>query len=151
MVYIIIGILIFAADFITKFLVSKNMLLYQTIEIIDGVFSLTYIRNKGMAWGMLQNQRWIFIVLTVLIVAVITVYAIKSKRLLALEKIGITLLLSGAIGNLIDRIFYPEGVIDFLQLDFIDFPIFNIADIAVCLGAAAIIIYVIFFERKKER
>lgn len=151
MVYIIIGILIFAADFITKFLVSKNMLLYQTIEIIDGVFSLTYIRNKGMAWGMLQNQRWIFIVLTVLIVAVITVYAIKSKRLSALEKIGITLLLSGAIGNLIDRIFYPEGVIDFLQLEFIDFPIFNIADIAVCLGAAAIIIYVIFFERKKER
>ncbi len=151
MVYIIIGILIFAADFITKVIVSKNMLLYQTIEIIDGVFSLTYIRNKGMAWGMLQNQRWIFIALTVLIVAAIIIYAIKSKRLLTLEKIGITLLLSGAIGNLIDRIFYPEGVIDFLQLEFIDFPIFNIADIAVCLGAAAIIIYVIFFEQKKER
>lgn len=150
MIYIIIGILVLAADFISKTIVSRNMNLYETIEIIDGVFSLTYIRNKGMAWGMLQNQRWLFIAATVVIVAFIIILAIKYGKVHPTLNLGMSLTLSGAIGNLIDRIFYPEGVIDFFHAEFIDFPIFNIADIAVCIGAGLIMIYIIFFDKKKE-
>lgn len=150
MIYIITGILVLAVDFISKMLVSRNMNLYETIEIIDGVFSLTYIRNKGMAWGMLQNQRWIFIIATVVVVAFIIGIAIKYGKVHPTLNLGMALTVSGAIGNLIDRIFYPEGVIDFLHAEFIDFPIFNVADIAVCVGAGLIMIYIIFFEKKKE-
>ncbi len=150
MIYIIIGILMLAADFISKMLVSHNMNLYETIEIIEGVFSLTYIRNKGMAWGMLENQRWIFVMATVVIVAVIIVFAVRYGKIHPTLNLGMSLVVSGAIGNLIDRIFYSEGVIDFLHAEFIDFPIFNIADIAVCVGAGLIMIYIIFFDKKKE-
>ncbi len=151
MIYIFIGFLVLLADFITKILVSRNMELYETIKIIDGVFSLTYIRNKGMAWGMLQNQRWIFIAVTITIVCGIVIFAIKKGKIHPTADLGMSLIVSGAVGNLIDRIFYSDGVIDFIHAEFIDFPIFNIADIAVCVGAALIMIYVIFIEGKKER
>ncbi len=150
--YILIGFLILIGDFVTKLLVAKNMEIGESINVIDGVFSITYIRNKGMAWGLLQNQRWLFIGVTIIVCAFLIWYFIKNKDLHKTAKWGITLCITGAIGNLIDRIFYPEGVIDFLSADFIDFPIFNIADMSVCIGAAFIIIYILFFESKtKER
>ncbi len=150
MIYIIIGALVLCADFITKILVVQNMDLYEKIKIIDGIFSLTYIRNKGMAWGMLENQRWLFIIVTVLIVGGIIVFAVKQGKIHPTADLGMSLIVSGAVGNLVDRIFYKEGVIDFICTDFINFPIFNIADIAVCVGAVLIMIYIIFFDRKKE-
>ncbi len=149
MTYIIIGILVLCADFVTKILVAQNMSLYETIKIIDGVFSITYIRNKGMAWGMLQNQKWLFIIATVIIVGAIIFYVFKKGKIHPAANLGMALVVSGAIGNLIDRIFYKEGVIDFLCAEFIDFPIFNIADAAVCVGMVLIMIYVIFLEGKK--
>ncbi len=148
--YILVGILILISDFVTKLIVNKNMEIGESISIIDGIFSITYIRNKGMAWGLMQNQRWIFIIVTIIVASFLVWYFIKHKDLHATGKIGITLTVSGAIGNLIDRVFYPDGVIDFLSADFINFPIFNVADMSVCIGAVFIIIYILFFEHKKE-
>ncbi len=151
MIYIIISVLVLIADFVSKIVVSQNMNIGESIKLIDGVFSLTYIRNKGMAWGMLQNQRWIFIAVTILIVGAIVYYAVKNRDIHYSAKLGMSMIVAGALGNLIDRIFYKNGVIDFFHAEFIDFPIFNIADISVCIGAALIMIYVIFFERKTEK
>ena len=150
MIYTIIGILVLIADFASKWAVKSFMRPGQKIDIISGVLSLTYIRNKGMAWGLLQNQRWLFITVTVVVIAVILAIIIKYGSVHPICNTGVALMLSGAVGNLIDRIFYPEGVIDFICADFIDFPIFNIADCAVCVGAALIMIYIIFFDKNKK-
>ena len=150
MIYIIIGILVLIGDFISKMAVVKNMHLHETIPVIDSVFSFTYIRNKGVAWGMLEDQRWIFITVTILIIGLIIGYIIKKGSIHPTANLGFSLILSGAIGNMIDRIFYKDGVIDFLHAEFIDFPIFNIADCAVCIGAVLIMIYIIFFDKDKK-
>ena len=148
--YILIGAAVLLLDFITKMLVIGNMQLGEKIRIIDGVFSLTYIRNKGMAWGLLQNQRWIFIIATVIIVSLMLIYILKNKNAHFTGKLGITLSVAGAFGNLIDRLFYEDGVIDFLCADFIDFPIFNVADMSVCIGMGILVIYIMFFEQNKK-
>ena len=148
--YILIGIAVLIVDFITKMLVNSNMQLGEKISLIDGVFSLTYIRNKGMAWGLLQNQRWIFIIVTIVIVSAMIFYIVKNKNVHFTAKLGVSLSVSGALGNLIDRLFYEDGVIDFLCADFIDFPIFNIADMSVCVGMAILVIYILFFEQNKK-
>ena len=148
--YILIGAAVLLLDFITKMLVIGNMQLGEKISIIDGVFSLTYIRNKGMAWGLLQNQRWIFIIATVIIVTLMLIYILKNKNAHFTGKLGITLSVAGAFGNLIDRLFYKDGVIDFLCADFIDFPIFNVADMSVCIGMGILVIYIMFFEQNKK-
>ena len=148
--YILIGAAVLLLDFITKMLVIGNMQLGEKIRIIDGVFSLTYIRNKGMAWGLLQNQRWIFIIATVIIVTLMLIYILKNKNAHFTGKLGITLSVAGAFGNLIDRLFYEDGVIDFLCADFIDFPIFNVADMSVCIGMGILVIYIMFFEQNKK-
>ncbi len=148
--YILIGAAVLLLDFITKMLVIGNMNLGEKISLIDGVFSLTYIRNKGMAWGLLQNQRYIFIIGTIVIVAFMLIYIIKNKNTHFTGKLGITLSVSGAFGNLIDRLFYKDGVIDFLCADFIDFPIFNVADMSVCVGMGILVIYILFFEQNKK-
>ena len=148
--YILIGLAVLVLDFVTKILVNTNMEIGERIGIIDGVFSLTYIRNKGMAWGLLQNQRWIFITGTVIIVALMLIYIIKNKNVHFTGKLGVTLSVAGAFGNLIDRLFYKEGVIDFLNAEFIDFPIFNVADISVCIGMGILVIYILFFEQNSK-
>lgn len=150
MIYALIAIGVLALDFLTKLVVKLNMSVGERIGIIDGVFSLTYIRNRGMAWGLFEDNRWIFIGLTVIIIAVLAVIVIKKGSIHPTANLGIALLMSGAVGNMIDRIFYPEGVIDFICAEFIDFPIFNVADISVCVGAALIMIYIIFFDKNKE-
>ncbi len=150
MIYIIIGILVLIADFVSKTVVAHNMKLYEKNSVIDGFFSLTYIRNKGMAWGLLENQRWIFISVTLIITVLIIAYVIKKGSIHPTANLGFSLILSGAVGNMIDRIFYKDGVIDFLAAEFIDFPVFNIADCAVCIGAVLIMVYIIFFDKDKK-
>ncbi|MBE7011688.1 MAG: signal peptidase II [Ruminococcaceae bacterium] len=148
--YILIGIAVLIADFASKMIVDSNMRIGEKIELIEGVFSLTYIRNKGMAWGLLQNQRWIFIIGTVVIVTLMILYYVKNKDIHFTGKLGLMLSVAGALGNLIDRLFYKDGVIDFLSADFIDFPIFNVADMSVCIGMGILIIYILFFEQNKK-
>ena len=148
--YILIGIAVFIVDFITKILVDSNMRIGEKINVIDGFFSLTYIRNKGMAWGMLENHRWVFILGTVVIVSLMIIYIVKNKNAHLTGKLGISLSVAGACGNLVDRLFYKDGVIDFFCTEFMDFPIFNVADISVCVGMGILVIYILFFEQNKK-
>lgn len=148
--YILISAMVLIADFISKMLVKTNMKIGESIDLIDGLLSLTYIRNKGMAWGLLENQRWLFITGTILAVSVMLRYIIKHKNAHPTGKLGVFLGISGALGNLIDRIFYKDGVIDFICAEFIDFPIFNIADISVCVGVGFLVIYILFFEQNNK-
>ena len=131
-----IGILVFILDQLVKHAVLGSMHLGESIPIIKDVFHITFVLNPGAAFGMLEHQRWIFIVVALLVVVLALVFYKHIQRESLITRIGAGLLLGGALGNLLDRI--QSGlVVDFL--DFRIWPVFNIADIAICGGAAMLI------------
>lgn len=126
------------------------MALYESISLIDGFFSLTSHRNKGAAWGILQDQMIFFYMITIVviigIVYVMHTHANEHKGML----LSLSLILGGAIGNFIDRVFRKE-VVDFLDVMIFtyDFPIFNVADSALTVGVAIFLVVTILDEKKK--
>src|SRR5699024_6503634 len=114
-----------------------------------GVFSITSHRNKGAAFGMLQGQMWLFYIITVIVVIGVIYYLHRYGRKEMLFGIALALILGGAIGNFIDRLF-RGSVVDFLYFRLIDFPIFNVADSALTIGVALIFLHVLL-EGKKEK
>ena len=131
-----IGIFVFILDQLIKHVVLGSMHLGESIPIIKGVFHITFVLNPGAAFGMLEHQRWIFIAVALLVVVLALVFYKHIQRESLITRIGAGLLLGGALGNLLDRI--QSGlVVDFL--DFRIWPVFNIADIAICGGGAMLI------------
>lgn len=149
--YYLIALFVIIIDQWSKWIIVKKMDLYEQIPIIEGFFSITSHRNKGAAWGILQDQMIFFYIITIVVVVGIIYYLhnyLKGKMGLS---IAICLILGGAIGNFIDRIFRKE-VVDFL--DFIiftyDFPIFNVADSSLVVGVFLFIIISLLEERKQK-
>ena len=148
---IIIGGIII--DQITKALASAYLKPIYTLPIIEDIFHFTYRENTGMAFGMLKEHRWVFmLVSTILIIGMgIYLYGMKSEN--RLYDVSLSLILSGGVGNMIDRIFLGY-VIDFLEFTFIEFPVFNGADSFVSIGAVLLILYLLISmvkEYKNER
>ncbi len=137
-------------DQITKFLATS---LNETgpIKVIDGVFELQYLENRGAAFGILQNQQWFFLVIGILLTVLITILYLrlpKSKRFVPL-KICLIFIVAGAIGNMIDRVLL-NYVIDFLYFSLIDFPIFNVADIYVTCATITLAVLILFYYKEEE-
>lgn len=137
-------------DQITKLLVLQNIGEGASVEGIRGVFRLTYIENKGAAFGILAHQRWVFMVLSVIAIAAILFYLWKEKPKSILVRLSLGMILGGGVGNMIDRIF-RGAVIDFIDLEFMDFYVFNIADSFVCVGCALLILYMILSEVREKK
>ncbi len=139
-------ILTIVVDQLTKAMVTEKMFLGESISLIDNVFHLTYILNPGAAFGMLANQQWFFIAIAALAVGLFVWF----RKELLLEpfsfQYGISMFVGGAIGNLIDRV-YIGKVVDFF--DFRIWPIFNVADIAICVGMGLMLWSVFQVEKKK--
>jgi signal peptidase II len=133
-----LGLLI--ADQAVKHLVRTTMVQGQSIPIIENIFHITYIENPGAAFGILANQRMLFLILTAVIVGVMIYLYCSLSNKKSLTAISLGIVVSGAIGNFIDR-FMRGTVTDFL--DFRIWPIFNIADIAICVGLALICYFII--------
>ena len=132
---IILGIVL---DQIVKMAIVKNLRLSEQKSVINSILSLTHLRNNGAAWSILEGQQWFFVLTTVIVLAVAIWFWLKnlSKNWYA---IGLTLIISGALGNFIDRV--RQGyVVDMFQLDFINFPIFNVADILLSIGFVVLFI-----------
>lgn len=138
-------------DQLTKQLVAGNMEVGQSIVLIPGVLRLTYITNPAAAMGMFSNARWLFMILSPLVVIVIVAYLFLAKKLSWLYTTALAMIAGGGFGNMIDRTFYGSKigygeVVDFV--DFIALPkiwgyIFNVADIFVCVGAGLFMLAVI--------
>lgn len=143
-------ILITAFDQLTKFFAQKYLSDGTVVQFIKGVVQFKYAENQGMAFSLLSGARWIFIAVTVIACAGALWYLFsnKCKPLWLYWSIGV--IISGGIGNLIDRVFYGY-VIDFIEPVFMNFAIFNIADSAVSLGAASMFLYLIADMVKKEK
>lgn len=144
-------ILIVAFDQITKYLATKYLADGTIARFIPGVVQLRYARNTGMAFSMLSGARWLFVALTVIVCVGVLVYMFsnKCKSLWLYWSLGVVV--SGGIGNLIDRALYGY-VVDFFEPTFIDFAIFNIADCAVTCGAVVLIGYLVvdIFRKKGD-
>lgn len=144
--FFLILISIAALDMVTKYF-AVICLKQGEIEIIKNILYFNYVENKGAAFGILANQRWLFIAVTIAVVVAIIAYILIKKPESRLLTISLAMISGGGIGNLIDRISLSY-VVDFIDFRIIKFPVFNVADIFVTVGAALLFIYIIFFEGK---
>ncbi|MBI5893384.1 MAG: signal peptidase II [Deltaproteobacteria bacterium] len=150
-IFFIITLIIVILDQITKFIIMDSFAIHQSIEIIPGIFNLTYIRNPGAAFGMFRDGselfRQIFLIGTSIAALIIIVYFYYKTQDGLLTKFSLSLIAGGAVGNLIDRIIFGE-VIDFLDVHWKSFhwPAFNIADSAITIGVG-ITIYTLYIKR----
>ncbi len=149
---IICGLLVVGVDQLTKYLVTVMMEPNEVIRIIPGLINFNRIPpNSGAAFGMLSGQTWLLITVTCLIMVICVGMLIRKTFDSKLMFWALCLVLGGGVGNLIDRIFRGGNVVDFLEFGFFDFPVFNVADIAVCVGAGLILLYFIMDFIKDAR
>ena len=139
---ILIIVLCIAADQLTKICAAANLKDISTLPIIENIFHFTYVENRGAAFGMLADNRWVFLILSSLTIICLIVFMFVSKPKCKMERVGLALILAGGIGNMIDRVFLGY-VIDFIDFYSIWNYVFNIADSCVCIGVALLILYVI--------
>jgi signal peptidase II len=140
---------ILIADQITKYLVQLSLSPVGTsLPLIDGVFHLTNVHNTGAAWGMMQGFRWLFIPMTLIVCGIIVFILVKyHKRVTVFSRLTLSLLFAGAVGNLIDRVLFGY-VRDFFDFCLINFPVFNVADSAMTIGCALLIIDALFLKER---
>lgn len=149
----LITIIIIVLDQLTKNYAIKNLKGSSPIVIIDGIFELVYVENRGAAFGILQDRRIIFIIITLLVISFILIYAYKnSSQLTIYSKISLAMLVGGAAGNLIDRIRFGY-VVDFIKVDLFksySFPVFNIADIFIVISTIFLAYFIMFDKYEIE-
>lgn len=141
-IYYLIAFIVFVIDQLTKYVIATKLELRDQISVIGDFFLITSHRNTGAAFGILENQRFFFIIITIVVVIGIVWYIQKMKNTgNKLLPFALSLVLGGALGNFLDRALTGE-VVDFLQFNFgsYTFPIFNIADSCIVIGVALIII-----------
>ena len=141
--YFYVPMLVFLVlDQLLKYWIRSNMTIGQSIPVISGIFHITYIENPGAAFGILANHRILFLLLTIAITGIMVYLYLSLRNKKALAALSLGLVISGAAGNFIDR-FLRGTVTD--MFDFQIWPIFNIADICICIGIA-ILCYVLIFK-----
>lgn len=139
-----------ALDQWTKWLVRRDLPLYASKDSILGIFHITHVENTGGAWSMFSGQLWLFIGVMALFVALIVVLIWKQWLKKPFEWWCLAAILGGGIGNLIDRLANGR-VTDMICLDFVNFPVFNVADCFITVGCFALIVYVIFLDRTEDK
>lgn len=151
MFYYMIALATIIFDQLTKWIVVKEMELGESIPVIDNFLYITSHRNRGAAWGILQGQMWFFYVITIIVVIGLIVYIRKINKADKWLGVALGLMLGGAIGNFIDRVFRQE-VVDFVNTYIFtyDFPIFNVADSALVVGVGIMFILTLFEGKQKK-
>ena len=137
-------------DQLSKVLIDAKMSLYQSVSIIENFFSITYVRNTGAAWSILEGNMMFFYMITIVAI-VCMVYFYKSNECDWLSEWGIAMMLGGTLGNFLDRL-RLQYVIDFLDFNIFgyDFPVFNVADVCLCVGVGIVILSFMLEGGKKN-
>lgn len=138
---------IVAADQLTKLWIVGNIPLYGRIEAIPGLFHLTYVQNTGAAFSSFQGMRWLFAVIFIIFAASI-IWEFSKKRMpfTTLERWCIVAVFGGGLGNMIDRVRLGH-VVDMIAVDFMNFPVFNVADCFITCGCVLLLVHLVFFNR----
>ena len=145
--YLVVSVLLIIIDQLTKYLTVKFIDLYEVVELIPNIVSFTYIQNTGAAFSILEGKMWFFYIITVVVVAGLIYYMYTEAKENKVLGFLLSLILAGAIGNFIDRLFL-QYVVDMIKLEFIDFAIFNVADSYLTVGVTLLLIYTLYDERK---
>ena len=129
-------------DFVVKIIINNNIALYDSINIIPKFFSITYVRNTGAAFSIMENNRVLFIIIAIIALILIYKYLIMNKVIDRYLMISYSMLVGGIIGNMIDRIIYGY-VIDYLSFNIFgySFPIFNLADTFIVISIIMLLLY----------
>lgn len=136
----ILSMILVLVDQLFKNLVLSSMNLYESKEIIPNFLSITYVENDGGAFSILSGGRWFFVVLGLIVVGLLVKLILEDNKVSKFDRTAYALVLSGVVGNLIDRVFYGK-VIDYIDFNLFgyDAPVFNFADICIVFGALMII------------
>lgn len=118
------------------------------IELLPGVFQLNYVENRGAAFSFLSGQRALLVVITFVILAAVLFFLFRGRKEPALYRVSLAMVAGGAVGNLIDRLIYGY-VVDFLDFKLINYPVFNVADCFVVIGAILLCVYFLFFQKEE--
>ena len=150
MSYIIMAVfaaLIIIADQVTKLLTVANIPLYTRVDFLPGILSLTYVQNDGAAFSMLEGQQWLFaLVFAVFAGFIIWEFSKKRFPFKTFERFCIVAVFAGGLGNMIDRLRLGY-VVDMITTDFMNFPVFNIADIFITCGCILLMLHLVFFNK----
>ena len=147
MIELVLAVLILVLDQGTK-LWAARALVQKPLVLIPGALELTYLENRGAVWGLMQGWRIVFLVATFVFLCILVwFYAKKRKDMTVLTRVILSLLFAGAIGNLIDRVFLGY-VRDMIYFSLINFPVFNVADSAITIAAALLVIETFFVKGK---
>lgn len=147
----VLAILVIILDQAVKIGVASSIAPTDSIRIIPGVIDFVYVKNKGAAFSFLASKTYGIVVLSIvslLFCAGVIAYIVVKKPKSKLFMTSLMLMFAGAFGNAIDRIFRGY-VVDFIETTFMNFPVFNIADIAITVGALLLIIYILFFDKSE--
>ena len=153
LIYLAVAAAGIAVDQISKFLASEYLEPKGSVPIWDGVLRLTYVENTGAAFGMLSDSRWVFMLISTIAIVALSAYLCLTPETDPVTGVFISMIVSGGIGNMIDRIALGY-VVDFIDFELIDFYVFNIADSLVCVGAFLFLIVMvrdIIREEKRKR
>lgn len=149
MIKYILCALLLLSDRLTKIWAVKLLNGKGIVGFIKGLINFVYVENTGVAFGMLSDKIYIMIPITIVVVGICMFIYMKNKGESKVFDYAMLLIITGAIGNIMDKL--TRGfVVDFINFEFMDFPVFNIADICVCTGAALLMIYIIFCSDKSK-
>lgn len=147
---IIITAAVIAADQLSKLAAIGALADGGWFDVIPGVLRFAYVENRGAAFGMLSDHRWVFMLLSAVAVILLIVYLLREKPKSRLVRLSLALIVGGGIGNMIDRTLRGY-VVDFIDVTAVKFYVFNIADMAVCIGCGLLILHLISSELKERK
>lgn len=148
-IWTLVAVLIVAADRILKLVVMNGYEEGAVMGELPGFFDFIYVRNTGAAFSLFSDMTLLLGIVSVLFCICVAVYWFVRRPKNNMKRAAVALLFAGALGNAIDRIFYGY-VVDFISLKWFDFPVFNIADMAIVIGALMAVVYVIFLDKETE-
>ena len=150
MIYIVLILILVGADQLSKYLIDSYMLEGETLPIINDFFHLTYVKNRGIAFGMFQGKLDIISIATVIAIVAIAYYLYKERNKLSMiEKMGFIYILAGAIGNMIDRAF-RGFVVDMVDFRGVWSYVFNLADVWINIGVVFVLLDQLILRKKRE-
>jgi signal peptidase II len=150
MLYFLLAAALVAVDQLVKFLVRANIPLYTSVPFIPRVMDLTYHQNTGAAFSIFSEHTWVLTIISATVSLALAAALLKKIFTHRLGKLSLAVVLGGAVGNLVDRAAFGF-VIDMFKTTFMNFAIFNVADICVVLGGIALCVYVMFFYDRLEK
>ena len=151
MQYILLAALMIALDQVVKYWALTSLQPQQTIPLLENVFHLTYVENRGAAFSLFAqfDSRWIFVALAVIVSVAIVVVLYKHLIQTSLGRWSLVLVAAGALGNAIDRVAHGF-VVDLFDFRLIHFPVFNVADIFICVGGVLFVVYFLFQHKDED-